>query len=190
MDSSSERLENDDGKLRTPNELSLSNKSNVFGMLRELSASALDVFIGTDNVKKRDLTQNTSETLHHFDSTEKGDLSSSLMTDEMKEREIGAVDFDVYISWAKAAGGVWVGILMILFYGGVEGINVLSKWWLAYWSEHGSDAGSQNYFPLVYVGINLGGVICMFFRISFVLLSGLRASRQVRTTYGSICYKL
>ena len=183
MESSSQRLDNDGGDVSEDKleEQNLS-KHGVFGMLRELSSSALDAFIGNDGIKNRSSNKkvSNSKSLQRMPSIDKANASTTLMTDEMNEREIGAVNLDVYITWAKSAGGIWVLILMIAFYGGVEGINVLSKWWLAYWSEHGSDVDSQNYFLLVYAGINLCGVICMFFRIFFVLLSGLRASKKVR----------
>lgn len=69
--------------------------------------------------------------------------------------------------------------IIILVYGAVEVISVASKWWLTYWSQHGSE-GNQMFFLGVYAAINLINVIAIFFRVIFVMLLGLRASREVR----------
>jgi ABC-type sulfate/molybdate transport systems ATPase subunit len=48
-------------------------------------------------------------------SVEGGELEEviALMTDEMQEREKGTVNTKVYLSWARAAGGVWVLFIII-----------------------------------------------------------------------------
>lgn len=55
-----------------------------------------------------------------------------LMTSEFKERVVGSVDKDVYLAWGKAAGGAWIPFVIVIVYGMVEVVNVLSKWWLTY----------------------------------------------------------
>ena len=72
---------------------------------------------------------------------------SRLMT--VEERSQGHVSFSVYLSWATAAGGEWLPIVLVLAYGLVECIQVASKWWLAYWSRHG-DVDTRFFFLLVY----------------------------------------
>ena len=110
-------------------------------------------------------------------SVEGGDLDETiaLMTDEMQEREKGTVDSKVYTSWARAAGGIWVAFVILLGYSKFlrsdvltwivlllnflysirsivlgEGCSVLAKWWLTYWSEHGSI--NQIKFLEIYAG--------------------------------------
>lgn len=96
-----------------------------------------------------------------------------------EERSIGHVGADVYFYWAKAASGLWVPFAIVLVYGAVEVVSVASKWWLTYWSQHGSDA-DQMYFLGIYALINFVNVLAIFFRIIFVMFLGLRASRKVR----------
>jgi ATP-binding cassette subfamily C (CFTR/MRP) protein 1 len=103
--------------------------------------------------------------------------TSGLMTKE--QRATGHVGSDVYFSWAKASGGAWVPFAIVFAYGLVECINVSSKWWLTYWSEHGSE-GSQMHFLGIYALINLTAVVTSFFRLVLIMLCGLRASRKVR----------
>jgi hypothetical protein len=103
--------------------------------------------------------------------------ASGLMTTE--ERATGHVGSEVYFSWARAAGGAWVPFAIVFVYALVECINVASKWWLTYWSEHGSE-GSQMHFLGIYALINITAMFASFCRLVLVMLCGLRASRKVR----------
>lgn len=101
-----------------------------------------------------------------------------LMTDEVKERDEGHVDLKIYIAWGKAAGGVWAPFAIIASYSIVEIMNVASKWWLTYWSEHaGSD--SQASFLVIYALINLASIGATLFRLILIMGCGLRASRHL-----------
>lgn len=114
------------------------------------------------------------------DDKSRGDMKKTLMTDEFQEREIGHVGLKVYLEWAKAAGGYWVPVLIVVMYGAAEGVTVLSKWWLTYWSNHGQ-SGSQMKFLGIYALINFVAVVAQFFRVLLIMMCGLRASRKVRT---------
>jgi hypothetical protein len=105
---------------------------------------------------------------------------SALMTAE--ESSTGHVSLDVYFTWAKAAGGSWLLFVIVFAYGAVELIQVGSKWWLTYWSEYGS-TGNQIHFLVIYALINLSSIVAFFFRLIFIMLLGLRASRKV-SQYG------
>ena len=73
---------------------------------------------------------------------------NKLMTTE--ERSIGHVTSDVYLYWARqAGGGAWVPLTIIIVYGAVELIAVASKWWLTYWGQNGS-ASNQVFFLSIY----------------------------------------
>ncbi len=69
--------------------------------------------------------------------------------------------------------------VIVVGYGAVECIQVASKWWLTYWSGHGSE-DTQMYFLGIYALINLVDIVVIFFRLLFVMILGLRASREVR----------
>mmetsp|Transcript_6110 Transcript_6110/g.15236 ORF Transcript_6110/g.15236 Transcript_6110/m.15236 type:complete len:1427 (-) Transcript_6110:1683-5963(-) len=102
---------------------------------------------------------------------------NKLMTTE--ERSIGHVTADVYLYWAsKAGGGAWVPLTIIFVYGLVELIAVASKWWLTYWGQNGS-ASNQVFFLSIYAIINLVNVIAIFLRIIFLMVLGLRASKNI-----------
>lgn len=104
----------------------------------------------------------------------------SLMTDEMAEREIGRVGREVYLTWARAAGGLWVAIPVFMAFTISQCIKILSNWWLTYWSHTATpDSASQLYFLGIYGLINIGAVIADFSRMVVVTLLGLRASRSL-----------
>jgi hypothetical protein len=112
-----------------------------------------------------------------------GDLkeNTKLMTDEMAEREIGKVGTEVYMTWAKAAGGVWVVLPLLLVFAAGECMTILSNWWLTYWSHAATpDSESQLHFLAIYGLINVIAIFADFSRMLTILLLGLRASNSVR----------
>jgi hypothetical protein len=106
-----------------------------------------------------------------------------LTTDELQERDIGHVTLSVYLSWARAAGGAVILIFIVISYGAVEAINVLSRWWLTHWSFYGSKNGNQLYYLFMYAAINLSAVVATFLRLLFITICGLRAARTVRWSF-------
>jgi ABC-type multidrug transport system fused ATPase/permease subunit len=107
-----------------------------------------------------------------------------LMTEEA--RSIGHVGMDVYLSWAVAAGGYWVPVALVLLFGATEGVNVLSKWWLTYWSSH-SNSESQNAFLADYALINVVYVVVVFASMVVTTFIALRASQNVSAV--SVCLR-
>ena len=104
-----------------------------------------------------------------------GQDASRLMKEE--QSATGTVSGEVYISWARAAGGIWIPCIVIILFGAGEGIQVLSKWWLTYWPSH-SD-GNQLYFLGIYALINLAAILAMFVRVLLLFICGIRASKSV-----------
>ena len=130
---------------------------------------------------------------------------NSLLGSE-ETRSVGHVRLDVYLSYARAAGGVWVPLLITAMYALVECksqlqskpiaashrltlcpmnyflfspvINVFLKWWLTYWSSHG-DASNQFYFLSIYALVNLASVLASFLSFLCVVVFGLKASKKL-----------
>jgi ABC-type multidrug transport system fused ATPase/permease subunit len=100
--------------------------------------------------------------------------AAKLMSEEV--RLTGHVTSHVYMTWAKAAGGILAPIGILVGFSLTEGITVLSSWWLTYWSNHAT-AESQTKFLAVYALINLASAVANFFRMVFLVIIGLRASR-------------
>jgi len=105
-----------------------------------------------------------------------GKSDSRLMTEET--RKSGHVGLSVYLSWAKAAGGMVVPTIILGVFTLGEGMAVLCKWFLTYWSVHG-DESNQVGFLGVYALINLATSVIELFRMLTVALFGLKASRRL-----------
>lgn len=100
------------------------------------------------------------------------------MTEET--RQTGHVTFGVYASWAKAAGGFLAPVSIVLAFASGEAMQVLSNWFLTYWSEHGSpSAASQNRFLGIYACISVFVAMVGACRTIVIIAFGLVASRRV-----------
>lgn len=101
---------------------------------------------GPEEEQRKALDKESPEDKESF--KPKGESQGSrLMT--VEERSQGHVSFSVYLSWATAAGGAWLPAALVVLYGAVECIQVASKWWLTYWSEHAT-VDTQIFFLSIY----------------------------------------
>lgn len=99
-----------------------------------------------------------------------------LMTEE--SRLTGHVSANVYKAWASAAGGWWVPVVIVLAFVMGESLQVLSNWFITYWSGHG-DATNQIQFLEMYALINVASALLGTIRMLIVAVFGILASRQV-----------
>jgi len=120
--------------------------------------------------------ENITASLRKSERSESSKKASALMTTE--DRSTGHVGSDVYLYWARAAGGIWVIYVVVFVYAAVESIGVATKWWLTYWSAHGNE-NNQVHFLIIYGAINLFNIVGIFLRLIFTMLVGLRASRKI-----------
>jgi len=126
-------------------------------------------------VKKR--SSSMSIKLLKGDEAVKAAKAGETMTDELRERKTGQVSHKVYVAWAKAAGGMWIPLVMLVTFGSTEGLRVMSTWWLTYWADH--PASSSAVFLGTYAAINGGTMIINFVRLLFISICGLRASKRI-----------
>lgn len=68
--------------------------------------------------------------------------------------------------------------VIVLAFAAVECIGVASKWWLTYWPQHANE-DNQIFYLCIYGAINLFNIVAVFFRLIFIMMLGLRASRKV-----------
>jgi len=130
------------------------NKSSVFSRFLAvldqtgMSSNAIEEVEVTQltEVKAKPVEESQAKEEHDKD-PKMASQGSKLMT--IEERSQGHVDISVYLAWARAAGGTWLPIFIILAYGAVECIQVASKWWLTYWSNHGT-IDTQMFFLSIY----------------------------------------
>jgi hypothetical protein len=154
--------------------LNSTDHDNVMSDAKELDA--VGVIPGLN-----DLPTDDTHSIAADHTAEIGKKSQSLMTDEMAERKLGKVNQGVYFAWLRAAGGLWVILPIFLGFTASACIQILSNWWLTYWSHAASpDSTSQLKFLEVYGIINIAAIFADFGKMVVVTLFGLRASRVVR----------
>jgi ATP-binding cassette subfamily C (CFTR/MRP) protein 1 len=126
---------------------------DVTGLNTEDAADGIDG-VGEGSISELGLSERVVSSCRLLMSESVSDIekvAGKLMTDEMAEREIGKVDREVYMTWAKAAGGLWVIIPLLLVFAAGECMSVLSNWWLTYWSHAATpDSESQMHFLGIY----------------------------------------
>jgi ATP-binding cassette, subfamily C (CFTR/MRP), member 1 len=122
----------------------------------------------------------TSLTIKTENAPEGSDIhkpSKTLMTEETRMK--GNVNVSVYLSWFRAAGHIiWVPVAVIVAQAMGEVAQVLSNWWLTYWSAHG-ESQSERHLLSIYAIINLAAALVGLLRNFLLAYFGLRASRQV-----------
>jgi len=107
----------------------------------------------------------------------------TLMTQET--RLTGHVTFDVYKSWAMAAGGWIVPVIIVGTFAIGEFVQVGSNWFLTFWSAHGS-VETQGRFLAIYALINIVSAVVSLVRLLVVAIFGLVASRRVSSLLLSV----
>eukprot|EP01041_Mallomonas_annulata_P007311 gene7311-14905_t len=98
--------------------------------------------------------------------------TGTLITTE--DRESGSVDRAVYMSWARAAGGMISTALLVSSFALGEGLLLLSSWWLSYWSQNRNNA-SPWYFLGIYAVLNVLVCLSLFARELYCRLCCWRA---------------
>lgn len=158
--------------------ISGSSTSSLMSFLSASDPSKKDIPLPTRPVTERnELDTSQAKPAKDGVNDSKSKSTTPLMTSELQEREKGHVNVDVYVAWAKAAGGTVIGLLLFLGYATDQGANIGSKWWLTYWSRNGG--GKEDTFLYIYALINLVAVFTMFARVVLIFASGLRASRSL-----------
>lgn len=106
-----------------------------------------------------------------------GTKPSKLVSEEL--RKTGQISTEAYLSWIRASGGFTVTILILVLFAAGEAVSFLSNWWLTYWSRN-ADVESQFSFLATYAVINVSAALAGVFRMLFIALVSLKASRSVR----------
>ncbi|KAG1706852.1 hypothetical protein DVH05_027703 [Phytophthora capsici] len=113
-------------------------------------------------------------------------VDSQLMTDE--DRSVGDVAWQVYKTWIMAFGGVSAGLLVIIIFIATQCVNLMSTWWLSFWSENAqpndedhkpADPQSQMFYVYIYMALNVAYAVALYIRAITTYKGGLRASRSL-----------
>ncbi|ETN05307.1 hypothetical protein PPTG_23495 [Phytophthora nicotianae INRA-310] len=110
-------------------------------------------------------------------------MEAQLMTDE--DRSVGDVAWQVYKTWIMAFGGIFAGLVVIIIFIATQCVNLLSTWWLSFWSEHSqpkdgpANKESEMFYVYIYMALNLAYAVALYIRAITTYKGGLRASKSL-----------
>ncbi|OQR95871.1 ATP-binding Cassette (ABC) Superfamily [Thraustotheca clavata] len=94
----------------------------------------------------------------------------------VEDRAVGHVTAAVYLTWLRACGGIIWGLIVCLVYIAAQALTLAATIWLSYWSEHND---RQSYYLTVFVLLNGGYLLFLFFRSIAIYLFGLKGARKL-----------
>lgn len=148
------------------------------GELQETGIYLADVGSAEEGVAEVKERLSTAKRRSSFKPDTKATAVSKALDTTEEARSVGHVKLEVYATYAKAAGGIFVPFLITLMFASVEVINVFLKWWLTYWSSH-ADSTNQVWFLTIYALVNLASVVASFFCFLCLVLFSLKASKRL-----------
>jgi len=99
-----------------------------------------------------------------------------------EKRERGRVKLDVFLAYARAAGGLLPGLVLAALFLGFQGISQASSIWLSYWSGHiGPDTPTSTNFRYlgVYAIISVVSIVVLVVERWYSAVISLKASRRL-----------
>lgn len=108
--------------------------------------------------------------------------NAKLITDELAERGVGKVGWELYSVWLEAAGGLWIILPLFLVFAAPMVIDYKSNFWLSEsWGPdlYGKD---QIYYLEIYALLQLTGIIFGIFQSIVPVIFGLIAGMKVSFT--------
>lgn len=105
---------------------------------------------------------------------------STLMVAE--ERQTGNVLGSVYLQYSRAAGGVVVFTLALIFFLLSTAVPIVTTWWLSFWTEQeapGEVPRSLGFYLGIYFALGVAYPVVTFACSAWFYLSTLRASRKL-----------
>lgn len=96
--------------------------------------------------------------------------AAALMQEE--DRAVKSVDWDVWLAYLKAGGGLWIGPFVVLLLILSQGANISTSLWLSWWTSN-----KFGYSEGVYVSFAMSIMICCrvhandLYRLLFMLVS-------------------
>jgi ABC-type multidrug transport system fused ATPase/permease subunit len=101
-----------------------------------------------------------------------------------EERAVGGVSLSVYLRYIKSLGGLHTGLMLLVMYVVDQGSNVLTNWWLEFWSSDSGGASGRAQRELLSGPVRragaaerAAGVCARFLRSDYAALLGAQAAQ-------------
>ncbi|KAL5577348.1 hypothetical protein UlMin_019047 [Ulmus minor] len=102
---------------------------------------------------------------------------------KQEERETGVVSWRVLTRYKNALGGLWVVMILFIFYLLAEVLRVSSSTWLSFWTNQNDSKGYKpGFFILVYALLSFGQVTTTLANSFWLIVSSLHAAKKLHDT--------
>ncbi|PON71681.1 ATP-binding cassette containing protein [Parasponia andersonii] len=102
---------------------------------------------------------------------------------KQEEKETGVVSWNVLMRYKNALGGMWVVIILLLFYLLTEVLRVSSSTWLSFWtSQSKSKSYKPGFYILIYALLSSGQVTVTLANSFWLIVSSLHAAKRLHDT--------
>ncbi|KAL5577347.1 hypothetical protein UlMin_019046 [Ulmus minor] len=102
---------------------------------------------------------------------------------KQEERETGVISWKVLMRYKNALGGLWVVMILFIFYLLAEVLQVSSSTWLSFWTNQSDSKGYKpGFFILVYALLSFGQVTTTLANSFWLIVSSLHAAKKFHDT--------
>ncbi|KAF3450334.1 hypothetical protein FNV43_RR06414 [Rhamnella rubrinervis] len=166
----------------------LSKNSKLFQKLME-NAGKLEeqaVEFDSENYSQKSSIPASSGVVNnlHKDASfsKKGNGRKSVLI-KQEERETGVVSWNVLMRYKNALGGLWVVMILILFYVLTEVLRISRSTWLSFWTDQSSKKGYRpGFYILIYALLSSGQVTVTLANSYWLIISSLNAAKRLHDT--------
>ncbi|KAM7270310.1 hypothetical protein ACFE04_029524 [Oxalis oulophora] len=117
-----------------------------------------------------------------MENAKKGKIRKSVLV-KKEERETGVVSWRVLMRYKDALGGMWVVMVLLMFYLLTEILRVSSSTWLSVWTDQATKVGYRpGFYILIYALLASGQVTVTLANSYWLITSSLRAAKWLHDT--------
>ena len=126
---------------------------------------------------KRRSSKRSSINRSNISSTEPQNKTTKLMT--VEDRATGDVPLSIYKVWFNAGFGALFLSFFLSLYFIIRFFDVAGTFWLSFWSEYATADNEVTLYLSVYVLLQMMFFVCIYIKLIFLYLCGLKASRKL-----------
>ncbi|XVE48508.1 hypothetical protein DITRI_Ditri01bG0007400 [Diplodiscus trichospermus] len=99
---------------------------------------------------------------------------------KQEERERGVISWNVLMRYKDALGGLWVVMILFIFYFSTEVLRIFSSTWLRFWTDEStSKSYKPGFYILIYALLGFSQLTVMLANSFWLISSSLRAARRL-----------
>ncbi|XVF45970.1 hypothetical protein PTKIN_Ptkin02bG0250500 [Pterospermum kingtungense] len=121
----------------------------------------------------------TNELLKNANPAKKKKARKAVLV-KQEEKETGVISWNVVTRYKDALGGLWVVMILLMFYFSTEVLRVFSSYWLRFWTDQSiSKHYNPGFYIFIYALLGFGEVMVMLTNSFWLITSSLHAARKL-----------